>query len=364
MLTTRSVVLLGALALFSGCNKEKSPALASTPGTTAACDDSVPSDAVLATGVNGQKITAGEIDKELEGQFASINYEAREKKYDARRQALENRLMKDVFADEAKKRGITEDQLLKTEVVDKITTPSDENLERWLQYRQQRGEIPREITLEQVKEAAKQNPQMLSEALNLERQMAVEKLFRDLSKARGVSIAMSPPRLQVEATGPSKGPENAPITIVEFSDFQCPYCSIANGELKKAMDKYPGKVRVVFRNFPLDFHKEAQKAAEAGLCAQDQGKFWELHDKMFANQRALQVEKLKEYAKEVGMDAGKFDACLDGGNYADKVKKDLEAGSKLGISGTPAFLVNGIFRGGALQAEQFEQLFEEELARK
>src|SRR5690606_14570992 len=114
------------------------------------------------------------------------------------------------------------------------------------------------------------------------------------------------PTVVVEAVGPSRGPADAPVTIVEFSDFECPFCGRANPTIEQVEKAYPDQVRVVFRDFPLPMHPHARKAAEAGHCANEQGKFWELHDKMFANQRALGVDDLKGYAKEAGMDAAKF----------------------------------------------------------
>jgi protein-disulfide isomerase len=130
------------------------------------------------------------------------------------------------------------------------------------------------------------------------------------------------------------------------------------------MSVYGDKVQRVWRDFPLNFHKEAQKAAEAGMCAAEQGKFWEFHDKLFENQRALQVDKLKTYAADMGLDTGKFDACLDGGKYEADVKQDLAQGQAAGVTGTPAFFVNGRFLSGAQPYEEFVKIIEEELALK
>ena len=117
----------------------------------------------------------------------------------------------------------------------------------------------------------------------------------------------------MEAIGPSKGPENAPVTIVEFSDFQCPFCSKAKVTVDEVMKGYGDKVRLVFRHFPLSFHQDAPKAAEAAACANDQKKFWEYHDKLFANQGALEVDDLKKHAADLGLDTARFNECLDSG---------------------------------------------------
>lgn len=147
-------------------------------------------------------------------------------------------------------------------------------------------------------------------------------------------------RVQVSADDdPAIGAKNAQVTIIEFSDFECPFCGRALPTVKQVLKDYEGKVRVVYRDFPLSFHPNAQKAAEAAECADDQGKFWEYHDKLFANQQALTVDNLKQYAKDLGLDAAKFNSCLDSGKYASEVQKDMAAGSAAGVSGTPTFFI-------------------------
>ena len=128
------------------------------------------------------------------------------------------------------------------------------------------------------------------------------------------------------------------------------------------MSAYAGKVRLVFRQFPLPMHPHAPKAAEAALCAQDQGKFWEMHDQLFANQRALDEDKLPDYAKAVGLDEAKFKECLSSGQKQAIIKADTEAGEAAGVSGTPAFFINGRFLNGAVPKAEFEKIIDEELA--
>jgi protein-disulfide isomerase len=150
---------------------------------------------------------------------------------------------------------------------------------------------------------------------------------------------------------------------VEFSDFQCPYCARANGVLKQVEQRYAGKVRVVFRHFPLPSHKEAAKAAEAAGCAGAQGRFWEMHDKLFANQRAQAASDLKRYAAEIGLDGGPFDRCLDSGSYAKVVEEDVAEGRRHGVTGTPTFFVNGRLLSGAAPFEVLALAIDEELER-
>src|SRR3989338_4232933 len=165
---------------------------------------------------------------------------------------------------------------------------------------------------------------------------------------------------------PQKGSDDAPITIVEFSDFQCPYCARFYAQTLPYIDNdyiQTGKVKFVYMDFPLSFHQNAQKAAEAGECADEQGKFLEYHNKIFENQQALDAASLKRYAKDLGLDAEKFNECLDSGRMAEEVEKDMSEGMQLGVTGTPAFFVNGNMLVGAHPYEAFVQLIEQELAK-
>lgn len=166
---------------------------------------------------------------------------------------------------------------------------------------------------------------------------------------------------------PSKGAMNATVVIVEFSDFECPYCSSFYMQTLPLIEEQyidTGLVRLVYRDFPLtSIHPNAQKAAEAAECADDQGKFWEMHDMLFENQNALTVASLKGYAKELGLDSVKFDSCLDSGEKTSEVTADLNEGIAYGITGTPGFFVNGRMVVGALPFSSFKQIIDEELAK-
>jgi protein-disulfide isomerase len=153
------------------------------------------------------------------------------------------------------------------------------------------------------------------------------------------------------------------VTIVEFSDFQCPFCARVNPTLARLQEAYPGKLRIVFRDLPLlNIHKNAGHAAEAAHCANDQGKFWEMHDRLFANQQKLAPADLKEHAVAIGLDAAAFNQCLDSGKYTADWRRDSEEASRLGLSGTPAFFINGRLLSGAQPYEAFAQIVDEELA--
>jgi protein-disulfide isomerase len=160
---------------------------------------------------------------------------------------------------------------------------------------------------------------------------------------------------------PVKGPASAPITVIEFSDFQCPFCGRVNPTLKQVEDEYKGKIKIAFRNLPLPFHDKAHLAAEAALAANEQGKFWQMHDKLFANQQALARPDLEKYAEELGLNMGKFKAALDSGKFKDKVDDDAKQGAAVGATGTPTFFINGTRLVGAQPVDKFKAAIDAEL---
>src|SRR3989338_2499977 len=160
---------------------------------------------------------------------------------------------------------------------------------------------------------------------------------------------------------PFRGGKDAKITIVEFSDYQCPYCVRAESVVEQIMETYGNKVKFVYRDFPLPGHQFAQKAAEASECADDQGKFWEYHDLLFENQQSLATSNLKQYAKDLGLNTEQFNSCLDSGKYTQEVRKDLNDGASYSVEGTPAFFVNGKPVVGAQPFSVFKEIIEEEL---
>ncbi|MEZ5419198.1 MAG: thioredoxin domain-containing protein [Vicinamibacterales bacterium] len=181
-----------------------------------------------------------------------------------------------------------------------------------------------------------------------------------------VTVTLDPPRYDVQITDddPVRGPKDAPITIVEFSEYQCPFCARVTPTLKALEQKYAGKVRVVYKDFPLQNHLQAPKAAEAAHCAGDQGKYWELHDRMFANQQQLQVPELKKHAAALGLDQAAFDQCLDSGKHAARIQEDIALGNAMGVSSTPTLYINGRVVTGAQPQPVFESIIDEELAMK
>jgi protein-disulfide isomerase len=354
MLTPAPVLLAALLAslVTVGCDNKatkKSPAATSSSEPAA--------DTVVATYGSGQKVTWGELNEKIKDQLSELD----QQKYQLRKQTLDGVINEKLVEAEATKRGVTAQELLKKEVEDKVTAPSEEEMRKLYDQAQAQGQIPPGASYDQLKPRIQQF--LSGPALENRRR----EFFTQLREGSKVNVSLPAPardRKEVAATGPARGPENAKVTIVEFSDFQCPFCSRAIKTVDDVVKQYDGKVRLVFRQFPLDFHQQAAKAAEASLCAGDQGKFWEYHDKLFANQQALQVEDLKKYAGELSLDAAKFGECLDSGTKAAQVSADLEAGKKVGVNGTPAFFINGVMISGAQPIEEFKAIIDEELKGK
>jgi protein-disulfide isomerase len=170
-------------------------------------------------------------------------------------------------------------------------------------------------------------------------------------------------RQHIPLVGVHKGAANAPITIVEFVDFQCPFCGRATDTIDQVFKEYLGQVRFYVRHSPLPFHPDAPAAAEAALAAEEQGKFWEMHDKLIGNQRNLAREDLEAYARELGLDMGKFTQALDARSHKARIDQDIVVAEKVGARGTPTFFINGRKMSGAQPFEAFKGVIGEELAR-
>lgn len=163
-----------------------------------------------------------------------------------------------------------------------------------------------------------------------------------------------------------KGDSNAPVTIIEWGDFECPFCGRFYSQTLSQIDSNyieTGKVKLVYRDFPLSFHANAQKSAEAAECAGEQGKYWEMHDKLFESGVSGGVNSFKQYAKELGLSSAEFDDCLDSGIMEQEVKKDMQDGGAAGITGTPGFIINGVLISGAQPYNVFKQVIDAELAK-
>jgi protein-disulfide isomerase len=353
------LLLVSALALGCGATRTPSPPAqgATPPAPTGAQARAADPAAKLAT-FEGGEVTSGELDEALKGDLAKAEAEHQQKMHDLKRAGLEVLITKKLVERKSKAAGLEVEEFVKREVDAKVTAPSEQEMKSLYDqakasgqplppYEQVKGEIDRYLRNQRTNDA---------------RRAFYDKL-RSEAKVEVLLPAYQPPRVAVSAEGPSKGPANAPVTIVEFSDFECPYCVRAEDTVKEVLKQYEGKVRLVYRDFPLPNHAHAQKAAEAAHCAGEQQKYWEMHEKLFANSRALAVPALKGYAKDLGLDAAKFEKCLDSGEKAGAVEAGRKAGEQAGVSGTPAFFVNGMMISGAQPVDAFKALIDAELTK-
>jgi protein-disulfide isomerase len=322
-----------------------------TPAVAAAEATDAPPATVVAT-IGGAPVTLGELEEVAAGKLLPIRTEA----WNAEVRILHDLVGDRLLAQEAAARKLSVDALLKAEVSDKVPAVTDAEVD---------------ASYEAIKDRYKEKTEaelkgLIGDSLRQQREAARRSEYlRELRDRVGVRVFLEPPRAAVaEGGGASKGPKDAPVTIVEFSDFQCPYCARVTPAMKRLEDTYGDRLRIVFRNFPLPIHPNAPKAAEAALCAQDQGKFWEMHDKLFANQEKLQVADLKTTGAEIGLDPQAFAECLDSGRHADALRADAAQATAYGVSGTPAFFINGRYLSGAQPYENFAQIVDDELQRK
>jgi protein-disulfide isomerase len=276
--------------------------------------------------------------------------------YLARREALEEIIGTRLMNDEAKARGIDAATLIETEISSHAPPPTEADIAFWYQTNPARVQG---AALPQVHDPIK--------ALLIEQRMteAHDAFINTLKEKVRVTIALEPPRQKVAVAGhPSKGPKTAPIEFVEFSDFQCPFCQRANPTVEQVLKTYGDRIHFVYRHYPLPNHPNARPAAEAAACADEQGRFWQYHDQLFANSSRLTDADLKEHAAAAGLESARFSACVDGHRYKNQIDQDIKEGNEAGVTGTPAFFINGRSLEGAQPFETFKRVIDEELASK
>lgn len=313
--------------------------------------------------VNGQTITQEDLEKAAASDLKGLEIKRLQNdaslaqdKQEILQKALDEIVDEKLIEAEAAKEGKTKAQLLDAEVDSNVETPSAEEVSAFYDANKDRIPIPKEQALPQVKEY------MVERSRTRYHDMLIARLKKDF----GFKSYLEPLRTQIATAGfPSQGPDNAPVTIVEFSDFECPYCGGLFPTLKQVEKAYPEAVRIVYRQFPLtNLHPHAMKAAEASLCANEQHKFWEFHDSMFGNQRELSVPDLKQRAIDLKLDTKAFNDCIDSGREGAAIQADIQEGARAGVSGTPAMFINGRLLSGNQPFSEIKDVIEDELQRK
>jgi protein-disulfide isomerase len=305
---------------------------------------------VVAT-VGDQSIYDTDLASSAEGQLQSL----RGQEYEIKRKSLDSLIEQKILENTARAKGITTEQLLHQEVDAKVKEPNDDMIQGFYIAQSARLNRPLDDALKtQLRQAIKQSQ------LNQLRQEYV----KELRSENKVVVLLSPPKVQV-AYDPKRlrGNAKAPVMIVEFSDYQCPYCHQIEPTVKDLMAKYGDKISLSYRDFPLTaIHPYAMGAAEASRCAEEQGKFWEYHDQLFTASK-LEKDALIQYAHDMKLDDKQFESCLNTEKYKADIDKDELEGRNAGVNGTPGFFINGVFVNGAKPESEFTSIIDDELAR-
>jgi protein-disulfide isomerase len=338
-----AVLALVACATPTQARSEGTATATATSSVTASSDSS-PIVARTAVG----NIT----EKQLDAAIASRPKLSRQL-YEIRHDALEDLVLQKLVEAAAAKQSMTVEAYLHQELDGRVVPPTEAEV---------RAFYDREIqpsgsySFEQVRD------QIAAHLLAERRKQATIALIERLRADARVQLLLTPPRVDVRRNGPSRGPGNAAVTIVEFSDFQCPYCRQQAVTLRRVLDEYPRDVRLVFLDFPLSAHPDARNAAQAAACAGEQGQFWAMHDILFLHQQALSPDDLRGYAKQIHIDEAKFDACMKSGHGTRGIDETVRLGEEIGVDGTPALFVNGRPLSGAVSYAELKQTIDEELA--
>jgi protein-disulfide isomerase len=302
--------------------------------------------------VDGTAVTRAEVERAAGKSISSL----REQLYKLERQKLDEYIGAMLLTREAKSKGVSASTLVDQEVNGKVTPVTEAEIEDFYNRNKDRLGVGLDKVHDQIRDYLREQ----------RRESRKNEFFRSLrAKAKVTTYLKSPPifRADVAVNGaPFKGTERAPVTIVKFEDFQCPYCKTVQTTYQELLKRYNGKVRLVHKDLPLDaIHPQARQAAEAARCAGEQGKFWEYHDRLYANSPKAGIDELKSYGKDIGLNMTSFDQCVTSGKYRAAVQSDLNEGAQLGLTGTPTFFINGREISGAQPVEAFTAIIDEEL---
>jgi protein-disulfide isomerase len=297
--------------------------------------------------IDGRVVTRSE----LYNQKANMLLQQRYDFYHAEREALGQMIDDELLAIEARHRGVTVQQLVEQEVAGKVKDPTDEELKVFYEG------VQTDQTFEQVK------GQLLARVRGSREKKVRENFLTALRTQAKIQVLLSPPRTEVAGDdAPERGQKSAPVVMVEFADFECPFCRQMQPAIDRLEKEYDGRLTFFYKEFPLSIHPHAEKAAEAALCAGEQGAFWKYHDTLFSDESGLEVPQLRESARVLGLDTARFNSCLDSGKQAPAIEKDIAQGLHLGLAGTPGIFINGYFLSGVVPYDTLREIVEQQLA--
>ncbi len=308
----------------------------------------------VAAKIGSQEITMEELYSGIQNEL----YEAKRQVYEIKMNRLQGLILERLISADPRKEGLSNDQFLEQYILSDAS-PSQEEIQAFIQDRN----IPQSQVTDEMRERVAQFIMMEK------KKDMIDKWLGKKTAENPVEVYFERPQRPVfdveVGDSPSKGRSDAAITIVEFSDFQCPFCSRGADIMKEVQNKYGNKVRVVFKNFPLPFHQHAHHAAQAGLCAHEQNKtkFWDMHAAMFADQEGLSIAGLTEKARRVGLNMDDFQECLSSERFRSRVDADAAQGRELGVQSTPTYFVNGMMVSGAQPLDAFSEIIDEILNR-
>jgi len=303
-------------------------------------------DSAVVAEIAGRKVTAGELEEKEAGKLLQAQY----KYYLAERDALEQFIDDQLLEMQAKKESVTLDELFKRHISVNVQEPTEDQLRFYYEG----------VQTDESYEAARSN--IINTVHQLRLKKARDAYIAELRGEYGVVVELNQPSAKVEVgEAPRLGSEKAPVQIVEFADYECPYCQKVNADLAKLREQFGDQVSLAYKDFPLPMHPLAARAAEAARCAGEQGKFWEFHDSLFETKK-LHVSDMKEEARVLKLDGARFDKCLDSGEQIATVKKDAAEGQRLGLQGTPSFFINGHFMSGAVGYAKLRETVLQELS--
>jgi protein-disulfide isomerase len=303
--------------------------------------------------LNGETIPLSDVDAWIKEQLFAEKSDGRDPTalYLLRLKALDSIIHQRLLEKEAAPLAISTEELIRQETERRVTIGDEELLAFYEENKERMGEV----SFEEMK------PRIQSYLQRQRGMTAAQEYVEELRSQAAVEVPLDTERIEVEARGPSLGPDEAPVTIIEFSDYRCGFCRKVESTLQRLLERYPSEVRLIPRHFPLN--QISRGAAEAAACANDQGRFWEYHRGLFAAGGKLDTESLEQRAGDAELDLEAFRTCVGERRFKADVEADLADGRRAGVSGTPAFFVNGIRIKGARPFEDFVVIIEQELRR-
>jgi protein-disulfide isomerase len=297
--------------------------------------------------INGRVVTRSELEQKEAGKLLQPRFDL----YHAQREALDQLIDDEILQAEAARRSLTVQQLLDQEVTSKVKDPTEDQMAVYYEG------------LQTDQSFAALRGQILAQVRRSRESKAKAAFLASLREKAKIQILLPTPHVDVAlGDAPVRGQKGAPILMVEFADFECPFCQQMQPQLDRLFKEYGAKLAFVMKDFPLPIHPHAEKAAEAARCANDQGAFWPYHDLLFQDRNNLEVPKLKDDARALGLDAARFNQCLDSGQQAAAIQKDFAQAQQLGLTGTPSFFINGHYFSGVVSYETLHEYVETQLA--